>query len=143
VTEIARPVRSPRFVAHAREQPVALCVGQRGRGEHVEARFHAGGGDVGVLAPGAGGAACAHCHLREGDRQVAEDRQPSTRLSVGFGQRGRVMGSIDGAGFKSPSPWGASEVSGREDVSTSDPDLVLREAVHNLSALAARPMDAV
>ena len=68
----------------ARQQPPALCVAQRLRGEHVEARLHAGGRDVGMLSPGAGGAACADRDLREGNRQLAGDPQPSTSALVGF-----------------------------------------------------------
>ncbi len=74
---------------YARKHQIALCVAQRGRGEHVKARFYPGSGDVGVLSPRAGGAGCADCHLRELDRQLAGDPQQSTGAFFGLAQRSR------------------------------------------------------
>jgi hypothetical protein len=67
-----------------RQHPLALSVGQRPRGEHVKARFHTGGRDIGVLSPRSGGAACTHRNLREGNRQLPSDPQTLTGALFGF-----------------------------------------------------------
>ncbi len=84
----ARPGRRRRRAARReRAAAIALRLAKRRRGEHVEDRFHARGGDVGVLAAGARRAARAQRDLRQRDRQLWPDAQqpPHARLRALLG----------------------------------------------------------